>query len=68
MRTKIVIIVLAFCCFQMALTSHLLSSKSQLVIDKIGAMFVKHHGVENDTQTPVVNGDLGYRACVEQDE
>jgi hypothetical protein len=25
-------------------------------------------GVENDKQTPVVNGDLGYRACVEQDE
>ena len=39
MRTKTVLIVLAFCCFQTALTSHFSSKGSKFVKEQINKVF-----------------------------
>lgn len=55
MRTKTVLIVLAFCCFQMALTSQLFLKQSKQIIDKIGESLTSDKGTAQNSRAYVTN-------------
>lgn len=58
MRTKTVLIVLAFCCFQTALTSHFSSKESRFVKEQINKVFRTESASVDENKAYVTNYEV----------